>query len=163
MCNSTPEVGAEIRIALESVAPAQADLVARLTKQWQSTSKVRKGPWGKPELYGGHIIGLDGRPVTIQSEHTVLVYTLQSDEAIMMQYALVFLSRKLKERGWVRGKHYWFCANVHDEYQAIVREDLAEVFAKLAEKSIEVSSNYLKLAVPQAGESDIGDNWHETH
>lgn len=163
MVNAGPEVGAAIAEALASVAPAQQDLVDRLTAEWESTAKVRKGPWGRPEMYGGTITGLDGRPVTINARHTILVYTLQSDEAIMMQYALVFLERKLKEKGWIRGVHYWYCANVHDEYQAIVREDLAESFAALAEKSIEVSSNYLKLAVPQAGEADIGINWHETH
>lgn len=156
-------VGAEVREALAEVAPAQAELIEQMTKEWRSTAKVRTGPWGKPELYGGTIKGLDGRPVTINSEHTVLVYGLQSDEAIMMQYALVFLERKLKEKGWKRGVHYWVAAVVHDEQQVIVREDLAETFATLAEKSIEVSSNYLKLAVPQAGESEIGMNWYATH
>lgn len=157
------DVGAAIREALAEVAPGQQAVIDRLTAEWRSTAKARQNAWGRPELYGGTITGLDGRPVTIESEHTVLVYALQSDEAIMMQYALVFLERKLREKKWVRGKHYWYCANVHDEFSAIVRKDLAPAFKILAEKSIEVSSNYLKLAVPQKGEGAVGSNWYDVH
>lgn len=154
--------GEMIRKALLSVSPGLERLVNELKKEWRSTAKRRKGKYGI-EYYNGVIKGLDGRPVLIESEHCLLVYMLQSDEAIMMQYALVFLYEWLTAKGWVHGREYGFTANVHDEFQAEVREDLAEEYAELAKKAIVYAGEYLKIACPHAGESDIGSNWYETH
>lgn len=154
--------GALIRKGLLSVSPGLADLVESLEEEWRSTAS-HKMQWGKPKYYGGCIRGLDGRPVYIEKEHTILVYTLQSDEAIMMQYALLFLYKWCTQRGWVHGREYGFVANVHDEIQAEVREDLAEEFAALGRQAIVRAGEYLNINCPHQGESDIGDNWYETH
>lgn len=156
-------VGGEIAAALAEVSSAQAALVERLTKEWESTASIKMGQWGRPQFYGGHVTGLDGRPVKIDLPHTVLVYTLQSDEAIIMQKALVLLNGWLKDLGWQHGKEYGFVANVHDEFQCEVREDLVETYRILAEKSIVEASASFNCPVLQAGSSDIGDNWAETH
>lgn len=156
-------VGAEIASALAEVSSAQAELVERLMKEWEATAKIKMGQWGRPQLYGGTITGLDGRPVRIELPHTVLVYTLQSDEAIIMQKALVLLDGWLKDMGWTHGVEYGFVANVHDEYQCEVREDLVDTYRKLAEKSIVEASASFNCPVLQAGSSDIGDSWAETH
>jgi DNA polymerase I-like protein with 3'-5' exonuclease and polymerase domains len=109
------------------------------------------------------IKGLDGRPIIIENEHTLLVYMLQSDEAILMQHAVVFLHQWLQDLGWVWGKDYAFVANVHDEFQAEVRAPLVPKYRELAEYSIRYASEYLKMTVPQQGESEAGANWYETH
>ena len=154
--------GAEIRKGLLSVSPGFARLVDELTAEWRRTAKVEY-KWGKARYANGTITGLDGRPIMIEKEHTILVYTLQSDEAIMMQYALCFLYQWLTERGWVHGREYGFVANVHDEFQAEVREDLAEEYAALACESIKYAGEFLRIQCEHKGEFDIGDNWHETH
>ena len=163
MVQKGPEVGAEIRDALASVSTAQAALVESLTSEWTSRADVRLGWFGRPEHYNGYITGLDGRPVLIELPHTVLVYTLQSDEAIIMQLALVILYDELTKLGWRHGVEYGFVANIHDEYQAEVRKDLAKQYAQLAEWSIQEASRRLGCPVLQKGEADIGDNWADTH
>lgn len=154
--------GPLIRKGLLSVSPGLERLVNELTAQWKRTASRRAGKYGT-EYYNGYIVGLDGRPVFIENEHTILVYTLQSDEAILMQYALTFLYQWITDKGWEHGREYGFVANVHDEFQAEVREDLAEEYAALARYSIEYAGEYLEINCPHKGESDIGNNWYETH
>lgn len=157
------KVGGEIRESLEEVSQAQTELVKALTKEWSKTASVRMGMFGRPELFNGYVTGLDNRPVLIQQEHTVLVYVLQSDEAIIMQYALVLLYEELLSRGYKHGDDFGFVANIHDEYQAEVRDDLVPEFKELAEWSIEQASRLLGCPVLQKGEADVGVNWSETH
>jgi len=157
------ELGAEIRTALSEVSEAQALLVDSLTSEWQQNAEIYINDWGKPDYRNGFIQGLDGRPVYIKSPHAVLVYVLQSDEAIMMQYALCFLKKWLDKLGWVHGREYGFVANIHDEYQCEVREDLVPTYTALADKSIVKAAEYLGIQCPHVGESDVGDNWSETH
>lgn len=154
--------GPLIRKGLLSISPGFAKLVDDLTAEWRSTAK-KEQRWGKTVYRNGTVTGLDGRPIMIEKEHTILVYVLQSDEAIMMQYALCMLYKRLSDRGWTHGVEYGFVANVHDEFQAEVREDLAEEFAALGRQAITDAGAYLKIQCPHQGESDIGDNWYETH
>ncbi len=163
MVQAGPDVGAKIRDALASVSQAQAALVERLTKEWEASAKVRMSDYGRPQLCNGTITGLDGRPVQIELPHTILVYALQSDEAIIMQYALVLLYRTLSQMGWVHGREYGFVGNIHDEFQTEVRSDLAETYAQVSMQSIEQASRELGCVVLQQGDATIGDNWGATH
>lgn len=161
--NVPNEYGELIREALSEVSTAQAALVEQLIKQWRSTAQLKMGQFGRPEFYNGYITGLDGRPIFIEHEHTILVFMLQSDEAIMMQLALVLLYDRLLHLGWQWGKDFAFVANVHDEFQCEVREELAEQYAKIAARAIVKASEILKCSVLAEGDSAIGDNWYETH
>lgn len=163
MVQRGPEVGALIREALASVSQAQAALVERLMAEWEKTAKVRLSDYGRPQLFNGTVTGLDGRPIQIELPHTVLVYVLQSDEAIIMQYALVLLYRKLTELGWTHGVEYGFVGNIHDEFQTEVREDLAPLYAQLSAECIQQASKELGCVVLQEGDASIGTTWEETH
>lgn len=163
MVGKSPEVGAKIREALLSVAPGFLELVQNLTQEWRSHATPKTTPWGKVQYQDGWIEGIDQRPIQIEQERTILVYTLQSDEAIMMQYALVFLYDWLTERGWEFGEDYAFVLNNHDEFQAEVREDIAEEYSRLAEESITYAGEYLNISVRHEGESQIGYSWADTH
>lgn len=81
------DLGALIQKAIFGVAPGFQKLVDDLKAEWKRNAKMRVGKFGKPEYYNGWVTGLDGRPITIESEHAILVYVLQSDEAIMMSTA----------------------------------------------------------------------------
>ena len=118
--------------------------------------------WGKLEYYDGWINGLDGAPIFIKLEHTLLVYTLQSDEAIFMSGAYNFLNKKLEAK-YKRGVDFEIVGWIHDEFQVECRREIAEDVAKISEASIAASSKFYKLEVPQEGEADIGINWSETH
>lgn len=162
MAGAGKEVGAEIRAALGKVFPAQQALIDKLTEEWRSHAKKRMNKWGKVEYYDGWITGLDGSPIFIAMEHTILVYTLQSDEAIFMAGAYNFLHARLA-RKFKYGVDYVVVGWIHDEYQIECREEIAHEVAKIAEDCIAASSKFYNLAVPQAGEADIGNNWSETH
>ncbi|RKZ80075.1 MAG: hypothetical protein DRQ35_02995, partial [Gammaproteobacteria bacterium] len=95
--------GALIRKGLLSVSPGLEGLVSSLAEEWRATA-TKEMRWGKVRYTNGIIAGLDGRPVRIEKEHTLLGYMLRSDESIMMQYALCYLYKWLTERGWVHGR-----------------------------------------------------------
>lgn len=161
--NVPNQYGELIREALNEVSTAQALLVERLTKEWESTAQPIMGSWGRPQLANGRIKGLDGRPIFIELPHTILVYMLQSDEAILMMNAMVLLVDRLDRNGWVWGRDYAMVASVHDEYNWEVKEELAEQFAALSAKAIEVASQRLGCSVLAKGEAQIGDSWYDVH
>jgi len=143
--------------------PKLADLLDKLNNEWRKTAKRKSNDWGGVDYYNGFITGVDGRPVSVSSEHMILVYLLQNAEAVMMQQAQVLLKQWLDCKGWEHGKEYGFVAAVHDEFSAEVREDLSEEYKKLAEKSIEEAAKRLKLNCPHKGEGAIGNNWWQVH
>lgn len=157
------EAGAKIRQALLSISPGFEKLVQRLAEEWRKTAVPYINDWGRPDLKNGTIRGADGRPIKIQHEKDVLVYVLQSDEAILMQYALCFLYKWLTDKGWTHGKEFMFVANIHDEYQCLVREDLVQQYIPLANKSISHAGVFLKMQCPHVGDSDVGYDWSQTH
>ncbi len=113
--------------------------------------------------HGGELIGLDGRILPIRSSHAALNMLLQSAGAVVMKVALIQLFHLLNGLRWQHGREYAFVANIHDEFQAEVTPDKAEVFGKLAVESIQHAGKQLKLNVPLDGEYKIGNNWAETH
>lgn len=163
MAKGDAKLGEKIRGALDSVFTAQVKVQERLVDEWRTNAEQYVNDWGRLDYRNGWFEGLDGRPVRTKLEKDVLVYALQSDEAIMMQYALCFLHKWLQDRGWIYGDDYRFVANIHDEYQTLVHKDKVDEYIALADKSIEYAGQYLNIQCPHIGESDVGHNWAETH
>jgi DNA polymerase I-like protein with 3'-5' exonuclease and polymerase domains len=163
MAKGGTQLGEQIREALDSIFTAQVRVQEVLVEEWRSNARQRLNRWGRPEYVDGWFKGLDGRPIHVKMEKDVLVYALQSDEAIMMQYALCYLHKWLQDDGFVYGKDYMFVANIHDEYQTLVREDLVERYTQFANKSIEYAGKKLNIQCPHIGESDAGKDWSATH
>lgn len=157
------DVGELIKKAIFGVAPGFQKLMDDLSAEWKSNAKVRINKYNKPEFYNGWIRGLDGRPIFIESEHTILVYVLQSDEAIMMSAAYCKLYADATKKFGPFGNRWAFLIWYHDEFQAEVAEDIADEFAKMAEDAIVWAGNFYKIACPHKGESAKGRNWSETH
>lgn len=107
--------------------------------------------------------GLDGRVLHVRSAHAALNTLLQSAGAILMKQALVFLDHNLQQMGFIPGVHYEFVANVHDEWQIEVNEDIAEQVGKSAVEAMEQAGRHFKFRCPITGEYGIGSNWSETH
>jgi len=76
---------------------------------------------------------------------------------------LISLHRRLNELGWEHGREYTFVGNIHDEFQAEVKPDLAETYGQLAVQAIKQAGKDLKLLCPMDGEYKIGKSWAETH
>jgi DNA polymerase I-like protein with 3'-5' exonuclease and polymerase domains len=109
------------------------------------------------------LTGLDGRVLPVRSEHAALNMLLQSAGAVVMKVALITLHRRLNELGWSHGREYTFVGNIHDEFQAEVKPDLAETYGQLAVEAIRQAGKELKLLCPMDGEYKIGKSWAETH
>ena len=154
--------GAAIRRGLLRVSPGFQELVDNITQEWEANAKTRRTKYGI-EHYDGWITGLDGRPVFIKHRHTILVFLLQSDEAILVQTASVLLAGRLADMGWTHGIDYGFCGCAHDEWTAEVREDLAVTYKELAEDCIVQAGIDLHINCPQEGEGGIGNTWYDIH
>ena len=115
----------------------------------------------------GKLKGLDGRMIPIRSAHSALNSLLQSAGAIVMKYAIVIFHYKLATAaGFVKDNKavaFKYCANVHDEAQMSVPEDIAETVGKLFAEAIRLAGEELNMRCVLAGSYDIGTNWKETH
>jgi DNA polymerase I len=107
----------------------------------------------------GFLKGLDGRKVTVRSEHAALNTLLQSAGAIVMKEALVILDNNIKEMR-LDAK---FVANVHDEWQIECQASVADKVGELGVEAIIQAGKNLNLNCPLDGDYNIGDGWHETH
>ncbi len=157
------DTGAAVRRALFKANPGLEETIEELTKEWESNALVRSNDWGKKEYYNGWIRGLDGRPIFIDSPHKIFVYMLQSDEAIVMATAYVFLYDWLISEGYIWGEDWAYVTWYHDEYQIECKPEHQERIKFLAEQAINAAGEYYDLYIPQIGEAAIGRNWKETH
>ena len=76
-----------------------------------------------------------------------------------MKQALVNFVASLK-------KHkisYKLVANVHDEIQCEVSEEVAEQVGKFGVLAIEQAGKDFEMRCPLTGEYKVGRNWRETH
>jgi len=134
-----------------------------LTWEWKSNAKSRTNAWGKKEYYNGWIAGLDGRPIFIKSEHQILVYMLQSDEAIMMSAAYCLMYKRLNNRGYVWGIDYGIVCFYHDEVEVECKKEIAEDVAQIMQDCIVDAGLYYNIKCPHEGDAQIGNSWYEIH
>ena len=107
----------------------------------------------------GYLKGLDGRKIFIRSQHASLNSLLQGGGAIAMKRALAMLDSLIK----LQTLDARFVANIHDEWQMEVREDIADFVGQLAVGCIEKAGEHYNMRCPLTGEYKIGSNWSETH
>jgi DNA polymerase-1 len=108
----------------------------------------------------GYIRGLDGRILACKSEHGALNDLLQSDGAIVMKHALVNFWAAYRES---HGRDWAFMLNVHDEWQAEARPELAEELGTEMVQAIRQAGEDLRVRCPLDGSYKIGTTWKETH
>lgn len=155
--------GATLRDKLYRGLDGLGTLMEALTKEWRSTAKQRyNAKFNKMEYYNGTITGLDGRPIKVPSEHQLLVYLLQSDEAIHMAKAYCLLAERLAKK-YVWGVDYGIVCWYHDEYTIECKESIAEDVKKISEDCIRDAGAFYNISCPHAGEGAIGKNWYSIH
>jgi DNA polymerase-1 len=109
----------------------------------------------------GWFKGLDGRRVSVPSEHKTLAGLLQNGEAVVMKHAALEWNRKAK----LEGLKFKLVTWPHDEWQTEVegtKED-AELLGSIQRQSIVDTGKKLSILCPLAGSTDIGKNWFDTH
>ena len=143
--------------------PALGALIDRLKAEWRSNAKRRwNARWNNWEYYNGWITGLDGRPIRVASEHAILVYLLQSDEAIQMSAAYNWTIAQLKKR-FIWGNQVNVVCFYHDEYTFECDEDIAEEVKRITEEGIAWAGRFYGIKCPHVGQGKIGKNWYEVH
>ena len=106
-----------------------------------------------------YIKGLDGRKIFVRHPHASLNTLLQGGGAIVMKRALAMLDSLIT----LQTLDARFVANIHDEWQMEVKEELVDFVGNLAVDCIKTAGNYYNLLCPMDGEYKVGDNWSETH
>ncbi len=169
MLGAEKTVGERVKQELDLVFPAQAKAVDQLYIEWKSHAKKRlktihgkRGSFQVVDYYDGWVEGLDGRPIFVKSPHALLVYYVQSAEAIMMWRAYCMAYHLLnKKYEW--GRQWGFVCHYHDEMTVECDPDIAEDVARILEYSIGEAGRFFKQSVAQVGEAEIGMNWAEVH
>lgn len=163
------ELGAKLRAALDEVFKAQVELEKHLKKEWMKSARMRKVVFEKngrkferTEFYNGKVKGLDGRQVLIRNEKDILVFMLQSDEALTMTYCTVLMNKRL-EALFEEGVQWKQVCYYHDEVSIECKPSIAEKAKKIMEDSIRDAGRYFKLAIEQKGEGEIGPSWASVH
>ena len=155
--------GAEIRKALYAGLDGLEQLVESLKKEWRKTARQRFNPkFNRMEYFDGSITGLDGRPIKVPYEYQVLVYLLQSDEAIMMTKAYNLCNQRLSEK-YQYGIDFGFTIWMHDEWEIECREEIAEDVAQISGQCITDAGEFFKIDCPHLGQSKIGKDWYSVH
>lgn len=159
-----PGQGAELRQKLYRGFDGLGEHMEDLKAEWKATAKRRhNAKFNRMEYYNGFITGLDGRPIRVPYEHQLLVYELQSDEAIMMSAAYIKANLECEKRGWVYGEDYGFVAWYHDEFTIECKPELADEVGKISAEAIAWAGRHFDILCPHIGEPAVGRNWKEIH
>ena len=155
--------GKQLREKLYKGFDGLGELVEKLTVEWKATAKKRhNAKFGRIEHYDGTITGLDGRPIKVPSEHQLLVYLLQSDEAIMMTRAYNTMWRILSAK-YEYGKDFGIVCFYHDEVNIECRKEIAEDVRAISEEAIAEAGRFYNIQCPHKGEGKIGIDWYAIH
>lgn len=114
----------------------------------------------------GYLIGLDGRKLWMRKDERGRIATnkalntlLQGAGAVVMKVSMCYLDKWWRRDGLDVKK----IIDMHDESQAEVFPEHAELYGNLAVQSIKQAGQYLNLNCPLDAEYKIGLNWSETH
>ena len=153
----------ELKAKLFGDLPALETLIRKLTAEWSDNAVQHfNSSWSRMEYSNGRVVGLDGRPIKIEHEHTILVFMLQSDEAIMMAAAYLRF-HQMVEKKYRWGEDYGTLCWYHDEWTIECRPEIAEELGKIGEDAIEWAGQFFNIDCPHKGKSIIGENWYEIH
>ena len=146
------DLGKKLRDKLAKEFPGLGDLIEAV----KSAAKERR--WLK---------GLDGRRIPIRHIHAALNSLLQSAGAVVMKRALVIADTKIQAAGLVPfglgGSDYEFVLNVHDEFQAEVKKEHAELVGQCMADGIVEAAQSFNFRCPLSASYDIGPSWKYTH
>ncbi len=139
-------------------------LMERLTAEWKRTARQKFNvQFNRVEFFNGTITGLDGRPIVVPSEHQILVYLLQSDEAIMMSAAYNRFHQRMDKLGYTFGVEYGTLCFYHDEFNVECDADIADIVQKESEDAIAWAGRYFKIPCPHIGQGKQGTSWYAVH
>jgi DNA polymerase I-like protein with 3'-5' exonuclease and polymerase domains len=126
--------------------------IERLTNEVKKAAEAR-----------GSIKLLHGAMIPVRKAFAALNTLLQGAGAVVAKEWLNVAREMAEDRGWVYDKDFWFAGHIHDEIQAIAREDIAKEFAELMEASAQEAGNRLGMRCRVDAEAKVGQNWADCH
>jgi DNA polymerase-1 len=106
----------------------------------------------------GYIRGIGGNPIFVDAANTLLCYLLQSCEKASTSCAIMWLRKKLVERGIP----YQPLIYMHDEVQFAVPEEYAEEAKLLGAEAFREGPKALDIHIMD-GAAKTGHNWRDCH
>jgi len=106
-----------------------------------------------------HITAQDGRKIQVGSEHKLLNYLLQGNEAILAKEWAIITDKLIKKNN-IDCK---LLAIVHDEQNFECSKEDAPKLASILEKAATMAGEKLGFKCRMDGTSKIGGNWYEIH
>lgn len=161
---STNAKAKELKDQFFAEMPLLAKFIEIEKEKWRKTAtKVYNSRYNKMEYKDGYIRGLDGRPIKVEFEKDILVYYLQSDEAIHMSTAYVWLHKDLEKAGYRYIEDWGAVIFYHDEFCVECRPEIAEDVGRICRNTIEKAGKYLGIQCAHAGDTKIGASWAGIH
>jgi DNA polymerase-1 len=113
----------------------------------------------------GHLIGLDGRRVTVRSPHAALNTLLQGAGALISKQWVIEVMEEAEHRGYRYGwdGDFTMLGYIHDEIQFAVREGLEDEFGPMVLECARKAGEFFKFRCPIAAEYKVGNNWADCH
>lgn len=146
--NHVTKLGKESRARLMAGLPALAKL----------TAAVKKTVGDR-----GYLRGIDGRRISIRSDHSALNSLLQSAGALIMKRAMIIYHDKAAFAGFASGDDFGQVIWCHDEYQTEAKPQIAERIGQIMKESIIEAGSFYSFRCPLDGQFVIGNNWKDTH
>lgn len=142
----TAKEGNVLKQKLIDSVPGFGDLIRKLQEELRKT---------------GRITLCDGTPILVPSDHMVIPYLLQGDESRLMKQALIYVDKEIRLAGLT--KSVLKVADIHDEWQWKVRNDVVDSFISLALPCFIRAGQTFNYRIPIEGDAKIGKTWAETH
>lgn len=142
----TAREGEALKKKMVASIPGFGDLIRKLERELERN---------------GRITLCDGTPILVPSPHMVIPYLLQGDESRLMKKAMILVDEEVRRR-----KHtaYVFkVADIHDEWQLRVRDEILEEFIDYALPCFNRAGEYFDYQIPIDGDAKVGKTWAETH
>ena len=111
----TPQEGTALKDRMIASIPGFGRLIKSLQAQLADT---------------GRITLCDGTPILVPSPHMVIPYLLQGDESRLMKKAMILVDQEVRKAGLQ--EYILKVADIHDEWQFVVRKEYVEQFIALA-------------------------------
>ena len=134
--------GGEVRKRLFAAIPGLEDLIAKVQREAKSN---------------GYITSIDGRRIPVEKEHTALNYLIQSATSSAAKYWAVRCAEQM------RGLECDMVLYVHDELQFDCAEHHLQPASVVIKECLRQSNDYFNLSVPMTCDTQVGDNWSESH
>jgi|TARA_Y100000296_G_C5031682_1_gene185188 DNA polymerase I-like protein with 3'-5' exonuclease and polymerase domains len=145
--NGSSTIGKELKKRFFKKIPALGQLQTAVQNKARTTGVLR---------------GLDGRLLSVRSWHSCLNLLLQSAGALIFKQATILLHERLFKK-YEYGKDFAMVANIHDELQLKVKENLAEEIGKLSVQAVKDTQSIFNLRCPLDATYKVGNNWAQTH